>query len=331
MAEGGSNDQNGQNDRSGRPPKNLQGLLKFCVEQTKAEDAPEPSRFRELSPERKEWLKKALDEMTGDPVQEVKNHIKTVGVYLGSKEPTEEARTNALKALELLFDWCESYDMANDFLKIGGFSILHELMTHSESEFRDHSFKLMSVLVQNNPVCQKAVVEDDLLPIMLQVLDSEHDPDVQFHAVQAISCLVRDSLLEQAQQQFVANNGFGVLKKVLQTPGPSKRVTKVAFFLMVMCNKNPQYKDTVCEQGIVELLIQELKQEHQQAHEQVMGALLCLAKDHPPTQCVLCKPEHNMKQFLQEKIQHLQGKDENQEEREYAQEVLDIIEKTDDT
>lgn len=51
--------------------------------------------------------------MTGDPVQEVKNHIKTVGVYLGSKEPTEEARTNALKALELLFDWCESYDMAN--------------------------------------------------------------------------------------------------------------------------------------------------------------------------------------------------------------------------
>ena len=62
------------------------------------------------------------------------------------------------------------------------------MMTHSESEFRGHSFKLIGVLVQNNPVCQQAVLDYDLLPTMLKVLETESDPTVQYQAVQAISC-----------------------------------------------------------------------------------------------------------------------------------------------
>ena len=64
-------------------------------------------------------------------------------------------------------------------------------MTHSESEFRGHSFRLIGVLVQNNPVCQQAVLDYDLLPIMLSVLESENNPTVQYQAVQAISCEYR--------------------------------------------------------------------------------------------------------------------------------------------
>ena len=65
------------------------------------------------------------------------------------------------------------------------------MMTHSESEFRGHSFRLIGVLVQNNPVCQQAVLDYDLLPIMLSVLESENNPTVQYQAVQAISCEYR--------------------------------------------------------------------------------------------------------------------------------------------
>ena len=63
--------------------------------------------------QRKEWLSKALNEMTTDPIQEVKQYIRTVGVYLGSQNPTDEARDNAVLSLEALYDWCENYDMAN--------------------------------------------------------------------------------------------------------------------------------------------------------------------------------------------------------------------------
>ena len=67
----------------------------------------------------------------------------------------------------------------------------------------------------------------------------------------------------------------------------------------------------MCELGIPELLLQELKNEHEQTHEQVMAALLCLAKEHPPTQQALAKPELKTKQFLQQRIQFLRGKEEN--------------------
>ena len=73
-------------------------------------------------------------------------------------------------------------------MKIGGFAILHELITHTEAEFRSHGFQLIVALVQNNPTCQEAVVQDELLPVMLNVLNTEQDTAVQGDAVQAISC-----------------------------------------------------------------------------------------------------------------------------------------------
>ena len=48
MADGESDD---HGKRPSRPPKDMKGLLKFCVENTKAEDAPSAGTFREISPE----------------------------------------------------------------------------------------------------------------------------------------------------------------------------------------------------------------------------------------------------------------------------------------
>lgn len=46
MSGGGSDDHG-----NGRQPKDMKGLLKFCMENTRAEDAPASGTFRELSPE----------------------------------------------------------------------------------------------------------------------------------------------------------------------------------------------------------------------------------------------------------------------------------------
>ncbi|XP_076451101.1 hsp70-binding protein 1-like isoform X2 [Babylonia areolata] len=322
MAEDNSD---GQGQRpGGRQPKDLQGLLKFCVENTKAEDAPEANR--EMSPERKEWLSQALDGMRRDPVQEVKEHIRAVGVYLGSQSPSDQARSDALHSLEELFDWCESLDMAMDFVKIGGMSILHELLTHSDPEVRRPGFQLVGALVQNHRECQEAAVRGEVLPTMLRVLHTEQDPEVQCTALQAISCLVRDSSVEEAREQFLSHQGFEVLRKVLQSPGPFKRVVKIAFFLDVLCRKHPQYKDMVCESGMVELLAQEVSQgEHQQSHEHLMSALLRLATDHPPTQQLLARPHLHMTSVLRDRVTLLTGREENEEERAYAEKLLQII------
>lgn len=321
MDENGSTEQ----DERVRYPRNLQGILRFCLEQTKSEDAPEPSRFTEMSPEMREWLSKALEGMMGDPVKQMMDNIVNVGKFLGSENPTEEMRETAVVSLESLCDWCECIDMANDFLKVGGFAILHELMTHSDSEIRGYSFRLISSLVQNNPTCQRAAIDDDLIPRMLSALRTETDPTVQYQAVQAISCLVRDGQIEGAQEQFIACDGFEALRKVLQSPGPMKRVAKVAFFLTIMCEKNPAYKDMVCDHGIIELLVSELKGDHDMMHELVVQALLALAKGHNRTQSILACEALGVKQLLENRIQLLSGSDQFLDEKRYMEELLQII------
>lgn len=314
-----------EGDNQERYPSNLQGILKFCLEQTKNEDAPRVSNFREMSPERREFLNKALEGMMGDPVKHMMDNIVNVGKFLGSENPTEKQRKTAITSLESLCEWCECIDIANDFLKVGGFAILHELMTHSDSQIRGYSFQLVSVLVQNNPTCQTAAMTDDLIPRMLSSLSTETDPTVQFRAVQAISCLVRDGHPEGVREQFVTSNGFEVFRKVLQTQGPLKRVAKIAFFLTILCEKNTAYKDMVCDQGIIELLVSELKGEHDQMHELMMRALLSLAKGHNRTQSILSGEQLGFKQILEERILHVSGKEEFLDEKRDAEELLQLI------
>ncbi|KAL8611757.1 hypothetical protein ACOMHN_009439 [Nucella lapillus] len=311
-------------NRPVRQPKDLKGLLKFCVENTKDEDPTTASR--EMSPERKAWLTEAMDTMPGDPTQEVRRLLGVVGVFLGGAAPSPQDRDRALGSLEDIFDWCESIDIAMDFVKIGGFSILHELLTNSDPEFRAQGFRLVGVLVQNNPRCQEAAVTEDLLPTMLTVLRAEQDPEVQCQAVQALSCLVRDSEVQSARELFASHGGFEALTGVLQTPGPFRRVVKVAFLLGVLCANHPHYKDAVCEAGLVELLVGELQQgEHQQSHEHLVAALLRLATDHPPTQALLTQPHLGLDPFLRARLDLLAGKEENEEERSYAEQLLHIM------
>merc|ERR1712004_298836 len=63
-----------------RQPKDLQGLLEFCVEATANEDAPalpgDPAaRLAAMEPERRAWLEEALDKMSVDVVEQLGNGI----------------------------------------------------------------------------------------------------------------------------------------------------------------------------------------------------------------------------------------------------------------
>merc|ERR1712211_115010 len=66
-----------------RQPKDLQGLLKFCMEATANEDAPavpgDPAaRLAAMEPERRAWLEEALDKMSVDVVEQLGNGIKVL-------------------------------------------------------------------------------------------------------------------------------------------------------------------------------------------------------------------------------------------------------------
>merc|ERR1712047_84232 len=61
-----------------RQPKDLQGLLKFCMEATANEDAPalpgDPAaRLAAMEPDRRAWLEEALDKMSVDVLAPLTN------------------------------------------------------------------------------------------------------------------------------------------------------------------------------------------------------------------------------------------------------------------
>ncbi|PVD33759.1 hypothetical protein C0Q70_05019 [Pomacea canaliculata] len=242
-------------------------------------------------------------------------------VVAGVSEQKKEY-TQAINCLEELRDWCEEIDLAVDFHKIGGFSIFPIVLQHPDSDIRWRGLDLMATLVQNNPYCQVAILQEGFLPQIVTILDKDPDPITRTKALYAISCLVRT--YEPAQEEFVKHDGFSILLKAMQS-NVEKLKVKASFLLTTMCSSNTKYKDTLCAMGIVEQLLSHLMQDHQQEHEHIMAALLCLVRDHLPTQAQCRRPELNLKGVLQQRIKAVDGKDEHREEFEYAQELLRII------
>ena len=54
-----------------RQPRDMQGLLKFCMEATKAEDAPDnpESALSTMDMERRQWLEHAFQSMSVDVIK----------------------------------------------------------------------------------------------------------------------------------------------------------------------------------------------------------------------------------------------------------------------
>ena len=55
-----------------RQPRDLEGLLKFCMQATQSEDAPNRNEQSEpIDPERLRWLQEAMRGLTVDVVQQL--------------------------------------------------------------------------------------------------------------------------------------------------------------------------------------------------------------------------------------------------------------------
>lgn len=75
-----------------------------------------------------------------------------------------------------------------DFHKIGGFDLFPRLLSDEEAEIRWQTLELIACLVQNNPYCQKAVLENNMLPVLLDLLDQDNNSTVKIKALYATSC-----------------------------------------------------------------------------------------------------------------------------------------------
>lgn len=220
----------------------FQGLLRFAMEATRAEDAPHESQFREMDPERRRFLEEALRSLTIDVVEQMQ---KAMNVLIEGNATQEEQ----VRSLEVVTDFIENIDTANDFYKIGGFCILLPCLSSAYADVRQSTAELVAELAQNNPFCQERLLEHGVLPKLFELLSDESK--VAVASLHAISCLVRN--FQPGLDAFLDSGGIECLIGVLDS-GCEKLVIKSAFLISTLCGFDEPIREQFVKMGALEKL-----------------------------------------------------------------------------
>eukprot|EP00095_Tigriopus_kingsejongensis_P011716 snap_masked-scaffold452_size166894-processed-gene-0.28 protein:Tk11716 transcript:snap_masked-scaffold452_size166894-processed-gene-0.28-mRNA-1 annotation:"unknown" len=220
-------------------PKDLRGLLKFCMETTKNEDAPvHVEGIQSMDPERRKWLEEFLRSSTVDVIEQL-----TLSITALSSDSVLDAQVqeNDLGDQKLAFeaagDWVGQVDMANNFHKLGGYQALDICLKSPHSMCRQGGCHLFAELVQNNPYCQEKIVKEEFLPKFLALVESDPDETCRVKALYALSCSIRAS--DEAFEEFVNLKGIGRLIASAYGESSQKLKLKTSYLILALLDERP--------------------------------------------------------------------------------------------
>lgn len=272
------------------------------MDATRAEDAPNPSAYHLMDPERRRFLEEAIRSLTIDVVEQIQNAMK---ILIEGQASADEQK----QALENVTDFIENIDTANDFYKIGGFCILLPGLESEHEGVRLGTAELIGELAQNNPFCQQHLLELNVLPKLIELLTDE--AQVGNTALHAISCMIRN--YEAGLRAFLEIGGIECLIGVLES-GQEKLMLKTAFLLSSLCIDDTKLRDDVIKFGAVERLIRLIgpRTEYDGLVETALSALYVLTESKEAiSQCQ--DPKFNFYRTLEEIKKVSDNKDEFQE------------------
>ncbi|KAI4496520.1 hypothetical protein M0804_000330 [Polistes exclamans] len=232
-----------------KQPNDLQGLLRFAVEASQAGGATYEPQFQPLDEEKKKFLSEALSSLTVNVIEELQKAIKILSNVADLRPDGNSSEYDA--ALERIADFVDSIDVANDFYKIGGFSIFGPCLNSSHSSIRWRTADIIAELTQNNPFCQQRILECGLFPILLEMVDKDPSEAARIKSLYAVSCIVRGQPM--SLQYMDKNDGYSVLLRAMQS-SVKKLQIKSAFLLSSLCNKDnsDNLKITLVNMGLIE-------------------------------------------------------------------------------
>ncbi|TRY69184.1 hypothetical protein TCAL_05618 [Tigriopus californicus] len=310
-----------------RHPKDLKGLLKFCMETTRNEDAPVdiPSTYKQMDPERMKWLEEFLNSASVDVIQQLTLCISTLSE---DKVLNPDIQEEDLADQELAFgaaeDWTGQIDMANNFHKLGGFQALEMCMRSPHSLCRQGACHLVGELTQNNTYCQGKVVEEEFLPKLLTILNSDPDGSARVKAMYAISCSIR--AFEPAYEAFCGLDGFKQVC-VSYDQANEKLKTKLSYFLLAMLRERASFLSTCLALDVPKILVRLMSQDTSprissdcETHAQLLKAIVSA---HPSTGNDIATQHPNFTEHLRQTVEWAEGKPEFYD---YCILALDLIE-----
>lgn len=303
-----------------RQPTNLQGLLRFCMEATKAEDAPHESQFQTMDEERRKWLEEAIKSMSVDVIELLQKQIKILENV--DKIKVDDDISEYETAVETILDYVDSIDIACDFHKIGGFMVLYPCLKCPHPKIRIFGCELLAVLCQHNPYCQQVVLDNEFVPKLLNMVEKDEEPQVAVKALYALSAIVRHS--QEGYNQFIHYNGPTILLRKLEGTD-DKFITKAVFLLGAMCGSEADFKSRLVFLDFVPTLISLISKERQPSHEHALSLLATLVEDNATAVSECRNPRHNLQQVLQKYIETCGNKEECLEEVQHCRRILYLV------
>lgn len=215
------------------------------MDATKAEDAPGESQFAEMDPERRRFLEEALRGLTVNVVEQLETAVKTI---MDEKSEEDEVR----EALEVIGDYVQDIDAANDFFKVGGFLILNPCLASPHASVKSQVMRLIKDLAQNNPFCQEKLLEHGILAKLVESLSDSSD-QVSSYGMSAISALVR--AYEPGLKAFLDVGGLECMLGCIGDETRIKLQIRVAFLISTITAENPYLVNNFVKLNAVERIV----------------------------------------------------------------------------
>ncbi|XP_021191391.3 hsp70-binding protein 1 [Helicoverpa armigera] len=304
-----------------RAPRSLQGLLKYAMEATQAQDAPGNADLR-MDEERRQFLEEALRSLTVNVTEVLDNAIKvlTNSVKMNDIKMEDQLPDEVKNSFTVLLDHVDNIDVANDFHKMGGFAMFPICYSSKNAEIRERASAVLGTLCQNNPYCQTRALECGLLHVLLNLVQTEQGHTLT-KCLYAISCSTRE--FEPACRELIAQGGCSTLVAVLSAPEPAAK-TKAAFLIRYFCQHYPEAKKQFIKQNIVMIIIAKIQENRDESTEHLLSILQVLVTSNDATVLKQCRePRSNLKNILENHLSRPELSDDRfTEEKEYCQDVL---------
>lgn len=132
-----------------------------------------------------------------------------------SKLKEDESEDEKLTILTDLEYMVHQVDNAKEFVQAGGILETLPLLNASSPRIRSAAAHLLGSAAQSNPRVQIAMLEAGALPALVRAVALDTDPTVRSRALFALSCLIRNFPIAQAQ--FVTEGGLSGLAELFAT------------------------------------------------------------------------------------------------------------------
>jgi len=258
------------------------GLLRWSL---KYNDGTSPSDVKAMDPERRAWLKEALESQVVDPADMMKNIIKMLQIpraESASETQEKEYAEAMVAALRALQEWVEQIDWAADLHKLGGFETVINLTQDQDDGVRCMALEVFATVVQNNPVTQAWAMELGALEKIMSNMDLSQGKTVtkeeQAKVLLATASLVRD--YTPATVAFIKDYaGVAWLMKIIQEEKFSEKAHhKSLFFMRYIFSSVPAIKIALADK-ITQTLNQTMLSTNIDIQENSLHLLLAIYSD----------------------------------------------------